>query len=279
MLSGQVTGGRFLGGSKSMSEALKHLKEVLVVLVEPEDPLNIGSVARVMKNLGYRRLVLVNPVSNWRKRAEVTARRAVDVLEKAMKYNSLAEAIEGSTLVIGTTAKSGGPRAVVRKVIDVDLFFSSFKWSPSGMAIVFGRESIGLKVEELAMCDVLVRVPTDMQYPTLNLAVAAAIILYELRRSLRHRTKLAKPPHPRLRKELIICIEKLAEAAGYPEFKKRSAALLLRRVLLRRAPHMLTHEECERIVGLLKRVTRRIGENHATQAREMRQTCKEAIYT
>ncbi len=250
-----------------MTGLLESLKEVLIVLVEPEDPLNIGSIARAMKNLGYRKLVLVNPAIGWRKKAEITARKAADILDDAVECDSLTEAVEGSTLVVGTTAKTGGPRAVVRKVVDADLFFSGFKWSPAGIAIVFGRESIGLKVDELAMCDVLIRISTDIQYPTMNLAVAAAIVMYELRRSLKYKTKTAKPPHPKLRRELINCIEELTKRAGYPEFKRKSAALLLRRVILGCAPHMLTHEECERIVGLLRKATRRIGGSYASQAR------------
>jgi tRNA/rRNA methyltransferase len=94
-----------------MGAGLHHIR---IVLVEPAGPLNIGSVARVMKNMGLRHLVLVNPHCDpFGTQARQMAVHAADVLESAQQVPTLALALEGCFRAIATTAR---PRDVVPAV-------------------------------------------------------------------------------------------------------------------------------------------------------------------
>ncbi len=84
------------------------LAHVSIVLVNSEYPENIGSVARCMKNMGLRELILINPVPYQRLEAYALAHRSRDILDKAVVYDNLAEALKPFVFVIGTTQRVRG---------------------------------------------------------------------------------------------------------------------------------------------------------------------------
>ena len=67
---------------------------IYFVLVEPKEPGNIGASARAMKNMGFRNLCLVNPPPEMTDEGKWFARNAHDVLDSAVMYRSVAEAIK-----------------------------------------------------------------------------------------------------------------------------------------------------------------------------------------
>ncbi|MDX2099503.1 MAG: RNA methyltransferase [Leptolyngbyaceae cyanobacterium bins.59] len=93
------------------SPLLKHpdpmsLAKIRIVLVEPAGPLNVGSVARVMKNMGLHHLVLVNPQCDPLSfEARQMAVHAGEVLESAVRVDSLPEALQGCQRAIATTGR------------------------------------------------------------------------------------------------------------------------------------------------------------------------------
>jgi tRNA/rRNA methyltransferase len=155
--------------------------DVRVILVEPKLAENIGAVARVLKNFGFGELYLVKPPALTEKMFWV-ASHAEDVLRASTVVSNLDDAIAGSKLVVGTTAKTGisanrhlrkplfSPRELIAKVADGEGL----------LALLFGPEDRGLLNEELVHCDLLVSIPTSAAYPVLNLSHAVAIVLYEL---------------------------------------------------------------------------------------------------
>ena len=149
---------------------------VKIILVEPAGPLNIGSIARVMKNFALKQLVLVNPQCDYLgEEAKIMAVHAKDVLETAISVPTLAEALQGCKRAIATTARTRdngvlqSPREVLPWLLEIE---------PS--ALIFGREDRGLSNEELNYAQKFMRIPTDAGYPSLNLASAVAISCYEL---------------------------------------------------------------------------------------------------
>ena len=153
---------------------------VRLVLVGTTHPGNIGAAARAMKNLGLRRLVLVNPLLFPHAEATARAAGADDVLGAAQVVDNLDQALSGCRLVLGISARRRGiagpeldPRQCAAQVAGYSL--------QTEVALVFGRESSGLNNDEMDRCHFLVRIPTEPEFGSLNLAVAVAIIAYELR--------------------------------------------------------------------------------------------------
>ncbi|HDI86101.1 MAG TPA: hypothetical protein ENF83_01670, partial [Candidatus Korarchaeota archaeon] len=102
--------------SSNLGHLVVPLATLRVILVEPENAINVGSIARAMKNFGFRKLYLVNPMFESFDRAYAAAMRARDVLEGARVVTSLEEAFEGAHVVVGTTAKPGPPGSILRQV-------------------------------------------------------------------------------------------------------------------------------------------------------------------
>ena len=154
------------------------LSNIRIVLVEPAGELNLGSIARIMKNMGLTNLVLVNPMCD---RNSEDARRmavhAVDVLEKATVVDSLPIALEGCQRAIATTVRS---RSVP---IQLEPASATLPWllTPNVQsALLFGAEERGLSNDELKYAQRFVCIPSNPDYPSLNLAQAVAICSYEL---------------------------------------------------------------------------------------------------
>lgn len=158
------------------------LSKVRIVLVEPHGPLNVGAVARVMKNMGLQQLVLVNPQCDpLSLEAQQMAVHAFDILQAARIVQSIPVALQGCTKAIATTARlrTSAPALETPQV--------ALPWLTSvpgqATALIFGPESRGLSNEELNYAQRFVRIPSSSIYPSLNLAQAVAICCYELAKS------------------------------------------------------------------------------------------------
>jgi tRNA/rRNA methyltransferase len=162
-----------------MREALSRVR---VVLVEPQEPMNVGAVARAMRNFGLARLYLVNPAPRvgppWAREAYWLAVHAKEILDRAVAVDSLMEALADVQLVVATT---GRPRerypAPVVPAWEVPARVLSVEGE---VALVFGRETFGLTNEELALAHVIGTIPTAPEQPSLNLAQAVVVFAYEL---------------------------------------------------------------------------------------------------
>ena len=151
-----------------------------VIVVGIEGEVNLGFIARLVKNFAADELVLVTPqASPGSEIARRYAAKAVDVLERVRIVGSLSEALQGYGLSACTSARVGYKTDVLRHPITPrELAELSLKYD--SVAVVFGRESVGLTRDEIAQCDVMVTIPANPEYPVLNLSHAVAVILYEL---------------------------------------------------------------------------------------------------
>jgi tRNA/rRNA methyltransferase len=155
---------------------------LIIILVEPAGPLNVGSVARVMKNFGLSKLVLVNPQCDRTSLDAVKmAVHGKDILESAVIVDTLPEALQGCVCAIATVGRdySGD--------IPLENPRTALPWllaeTQKPVALIFGREDRGLSNEELNYAHRLVFIPTNPEYPSLNLATAVSICCYELSQS------------------------------------------------------------------------------------------------
>lgn len=133
-----------------------------------------------MKTMGFTDLVLVNPSAEIDGEARARSAGALDVLQAARTVDTLADAIQDCGLVIGASARRrrlSSPELDPRECAQT--VFQASRAKP--VAVVFGPERAGLKNAELDLCNALVYIPSNLQYNSLNLAMAVQIIAYELR--------------------------------------------------------------------------------------------------
>ena len=158
------------------------LSAIRIVLVEPSHPGNIGAVARAMKNMGLSELVLVRPKAFPHAEATARASGADDVLARARIVDSVTDAVADCGFVSATTSRS---RDQNFRALDLhDAATRIFEMSARGpAAVLFGAERTGLTNEELALAHLLIRIPANPDYPSLNLAMAVQLTTYELFRA------------------------------------------------------------------------------------------------
>jgi tRNA/rRNA methyltransferase len=186
------------------------LARISFVLVEPQQPGNIGSCARALANMGLARLVLVSPPDHLSGDARRMAMGGSAVLEQARVARSLPEALGEAGLVIGTTRRTGKNRGPLLGIEAAAARAVEAARAGNEVAIVFGREDSGLTTEELDACGLLATIPADASYPSLNLAQAVLVGAYELRRA----AAVEPGPEPRslaLASEVEAFFEQLAE--------------------------------------------------------------------
>lgn len=158
------------------------LDRIRFVLVGTSHAGNIGGCARAMKTMGLRRLVLVAPQQFPDPEATARAAGAADILDDAVVCANLDEALGDCQLVIGTSARDRRipwpqlpPDEAAERLLNAG--------DDRQVAVLFGRERTGLTNEELDRCQLLVNIPTNPDFSSLNLAAAAQVMAYEVRRA------------------------------------------------------------------------------------------------
>jgi tRNA/rRNA methyltransferase len=236
------------------------LDRIRIILVEPAGALNIGSIARVMKNMGLTQLVIVNPQCDvLGEEATRMSVHAIDLLETARIVPDLPTALQGCTRVIATTARERAiptqletPREALPWLID----------NTQHTALIFGREDSGLTNAELNYAQRYIRIPVGSEYSSLNLAQAVGVCVYELQMSIQNTD--ANIPPSQLPQQTDIAPVELVE--GY--YQQLEALLLDIGYLL---PHTALHrmEKIRRMynrsqlspneVAMLRGMLRQIG--------------------
>ena len=162
----------------------KNFSNLKIILVEPNGPLNVGSVARLCSNFEVDELRIVSPKCDiFSLDAKKMALKGQKFLDNCKIFYNLENAIFDCDLVLASCGR-----------IDVskDSFFESsediFNWTISfkkinNLAIIFGRENSGLTNEELLLANKTFNIPTSKNNPSLNLSHAVSIALYELNKS------------------------------------------------------------------------------------------------
>ena len=226
---------------------------VRVVLVDPSHPGNIGSVARAMKNMALDDLILVRPRSFPHADSVALAAGADDILARARVAGTVAEAIEDCGFVAGSTSRPRSyhwefttPRDAAARVVALP--------GENRAALLFGSERYGLGNEDLDHCNVLIRIPANPDYCSLNLAMSVQLLAYEIfmaREQPQSRVQLEMPLASSGDMELFYA--HLQTVLGEIEFQDRTGHLMERlRRLFNRA--QLDGNELNILRGILSAV-------------------------
>jgi TrmH family RNA methyltransferase len=167
-----------LAGENRPAAPLPRYPSPILVLVNPQDIVNIASAVRIAKNFGIERMRLVNPEVFDPYRIEGIAHNTADLVARIEILDSLEAAIEDCVFTAVLTARE---RAAKRRVMRPREAATALleEASEGPVALVAGREDSGLTNAELDLCHALVTIPTDPAHPSLNLAQAVAIMAYE----------------------------------------------------------------------------------------------------
>ena len=158
------------------------LSHIRIVLSRTSHPGNIGAAARAMKTMGLSQLYLVEPSVFPNSQAEAMASGAADLLANAVVCESLTEALAGTVLALGVSARRRDIMAEALTPIEAaSRLLSEAQVAP--VALVFGNETSGLSNDELGLCQGLVTIAANPDYSSLNLAAAVQVLCYEVRQS------------------------------------------------------------------------------------------------
>ncbi len=160
------------------------LNRLCVVLYEPQDDINIGTVVRACKNFGVHDIRLIRPASADPARVLISAPRAEDVVGSLRRFDTIDEALADCALVVGTSARVRVDRRIVLdpqggalQLVDA--------MAHGRAALMFGREDHGLPNEALDRCHALITFPTQPDYASLNLGQAVLLAVWEVTRALK----------------------------------------------------------------------------------------------
>ena len=222
---------------------------IRIVLVRPKEPANIGSSARAIKNFGLNELYLVSPQRPLNRHAYALASHAGDVLDGAVVCETVADALNGCTFVLGTTAR---PRDSEMRVYTPREAAETLP--KEGVAVLFGPEDYGLSNEDLRHCQGYIQIPTA-EYASLNLAQAVQLVAYEwFVASYQEKTQTAaREVAPRERLEgMYTHLLDMLHTVGYTDAQREASADAMFRALFDRA------ELSEREVAALRGVWRQV---------------------
>lgn len=169
---------------KDGAEEVKQTARERFVLIEPSHAGNVGAAARALKVMGLTDLVLVRPRdARVLGRQETIARAsgAVDILKNARIVDTVAQALEGMSYVCSTamTPRDFGPLVQMPHTA-----FPELARSAHTVAFLFGCERYGMSNEDVYRSHLVLSIPTNPAYGSLNLASAVQLIAYEWRQAL-----------------------------------------------------------------------------------------------
>ncbi len=228
------------------------MPEIDIVLVAPLYDGNVGFAARVMKNFGFTRLVLIDPCELGNE-AKARASHAQDVLLAAERC-TMEDVFARSNIVVATTGEVSKsvctpmrmpfctPRELREHIMALD----------GRISILFGRENWGLNNEEVKKSDIICTIPTAEEYPILNLSHAVGVVCYELANLKRGTYSLASPFEMGY---LYRHIDRFLDAVDHPRFKRENTMVMMRRIFGRAN---LTTREASTLHGLLRRTEGKI---------------------
>ena len=230
--------------------------EIAVAVVDAETPGNVGAIARSMKNFGLSELYLVDPpeLDPEGEAYGFAGQAREDVLPDATEvdFEYLVEAFY--TVGCTATTNEDATSHVRYPFLRPDELAGELSGLDADVCVVFGRERVGLTNEELSRLDRVCSIPADADYPVLNLAQAATIVLYELRELTVEADQHPDDPHERADEHelegLYETFDDYLHDVGHPEEKIAKTNRLFRRLMARAHP---TGREARTMRGVLRR--------------------------
>lgn len=232
-----------------------HLSNVRVVLSHTTHPGNIGAAARAMKTMGLSHLYLINPRHFPDPQASAMAAGADDVLQNAVVCGSIDEALAGVVLTVGMTARQRdisnevmSPREAMPQVVQ--------QATVQPVALLFGTEMSGLTNEEVSRSQMLVNIPANPEFSSLNLAAAVQVISYEMGVAAESYQPVIQPSQPAAHQQVegfMSHLEKTLHEIGF--FTTQNPARMMQRLRRLYARARLESDEINILRGILSVTT------------------------
>ncbi len=237
---------------------MKLLKNAAIILVRPQMGENIGKVARAMKNCNFSELRIVAPRDGWpNERAIAASSGATDLLENALIFDSVTQAVADLETVFATTARD---RDLNKPCITLDHdFIAERKFERFNLAktgVLFGCERTGLENSELSLADHIITVPLNPEFSSLNLSQAVLLVCHSIYISVNENAVMVesdKAPKERM----TILFEHLLDMLDDKNFFKspdmRDTQIMNIKAMLLRAE--LTPQEVNTLHGIIVTLT------------------------
>jgi len=224
-------------------------------LVEPKYCGNIGAVARIMMNFDFENLYLVNPV-DLNDECYIRAVHADKILDNAKTFPSFKDCIKKIDFLVATSSiESKKDKKHLRNTVILEDFCEKFNEINGKIGIVFGREDYGLFNEEIALCDIMLRIPSSKNYQALNLSHSVGIVLYSL--FIKNYSPKIKRNIGKIEKEkLFEYFNLLLDRIEYPTHKKENTKIMLKRLLGRSIP---SKWEYHTLMGILSKILEKLN--------------------
>ena len=232
-----------------------HLTNVRVVLSHTSHPGNIGAAARAMKTMGLRHLCLINPRHFPDPQASAMAAGADDILQNARVCGSIDEALQGVALTVGMTARLRDisnqvmmPREAMSRVLQ--------QAATQPVALLFGTEMSGLTNEEVSRAQLLVNIPANPDFSSLNLAAAVQVIAYEIMLASQSYSPVTQPSQAAAHEQVegfLAHLEKTLLEIGF--FTTQNPARMMQRLRRLYARARLEADEINILRGILSVTT------------------------
>jgi tRNA/rRNA methyltransferase len=237
---------------------------ITIVLIEPENPGNVGAICRAMKNFDFENLVLVNPKfksfkaksSELRNRAK-WANDLVDNIKTINKYdkNSLKRLHKKYDYLVATTARLGRDYNVLRSPMTPEQLASRIvELKSPNIAIIIGREGSGLSNDEIKQCDFTVTIPTSKKYGTMNVSHATTVMLYEIfkKQATENIISHITPITQKEKEQLIKLLEQSMKHMHFLDEKKRDTQRMVWKKMIGKS--FLSRREAYALMGFLRKI-------------------------
>ncbi|MBN2228010.1 MAG: RNA methyltransferase [Candidatus Thorarchaeota archaeon] len=227
---------------------------IVVVLVEPENPGNVGFAARVLANFGVDKLKIVGCDPREDYQAQIFSVHAHTILDSAQIVPDLETALEDTDVAWGATARAGGNHSVTRALVPLQKLPDPTAIE-GRIALVFGRESKGLTNEEIVLCDLVFTIPTSEEYPSMNLSHAVSVVLYHL--FSQYATKKGREPNETRsatreeRAQVMVFLDEVIDNLSIKDFRKPIAKQIFRNILGR---SYITGREITTLTGIARKL-------------------------
>jgi len=225
---------------------------ITIALLEPENEGNVGAIARLMHNFGFKDLLLINPKCTWKSSVSIArSKHGKRILDNAKVCET--DVLKEYDLIVGTTGRTGTDYNLPRSPLTPKQLADSLPKNGK-IVLLFGREGTGLRNEELTLCDFVIHIPTGTKQSTLNLSHAVAIVLYELvnKEAEIEMENRFKPASQKEKDILLNKIDEVLDKMKFPTTEKKETQRKLWKRLVSKS--FLTRREAFALFGFFRKL-------------------------
>ena len=211
-----------------------------------------------MMNFGFTDLYLVNP-GEITDEAYMRAVHADTILDHSCIFSTFDEAIKDIDFLVATSAKETlSEKKHNRSAVYLSEFTQQIHQVEGTIGLLFGREDNGLLNEEIAACDLMVKIPTHEGYETLNLSHSVGLFLYSIFLDNTVFPPKRTPIDNIEKTHLYEAFESLLQAIQYPSHKYDKTLVMFKRLMSRSMP---SKWEYHTLMGVINTAAKRLHKN------------------